>query len=401
MLFSATACNDEKEVANNSTTNTSVNESTSSEAATEVKAQLLTTEYEIEDYLDNAIIVSKNDGLLYGLIDNNGNEIIPVKYDDMEFLNDGEYLKNESEEIYILAKYENVESIFDVKGKMVLETVIPEDYEGPEPFVGLGYIRYYDKSVKVSDNTPVFYEKLTDNSINLYNKKYQKVGSTIKDKYNYTMCYINDKFSIAYNSKIYILDYNNSVLNSFDKTIYTYPTVYGDKCYLKMIDKNEDILKGNNVTTLCLDSNGNILETKKFATKAEFDVYFKSISEQYKTEDETEKENFKCYKTNSTYKVEDLNGNPLYAERYYKSLSVNGENNDCHFLTDEDDNVCIFGSQGHLYVKFGEYVNRDGKLYLLSQDGEQYIEEVYEGKNSIALVYKTSQGTQVKFHYFK
>lgn len=56
---------------------------TETEGISEGKNYKITTEYDLEDYASGYIIVSKNDGLLYGVIDKEGNEVIPVEYDNI------------------------------------------------------------------------------------------------------------------------------------------------------------------------------------------------------------------------------------------------------------------------------------------------------------------------------
>ena len=73
--------------------------------------KLFTTEYDIEDYCENAIIVSKTDGKVYGLLDNKGKEILPLDYDDLDFVNKDEYVTSEHENLYLKAEREEFEMI--------------------------------------------------------------------------------------------------------------------------------------------------------------------------------------------------------------------------------------------------------------------------------------------------
>lgn len=59
---------------------------TETEGISEGKNYKITTEYDLEDYASGYVIVSKNDGLLYGVIDKDGNEVIPVEYDNIQLV---------------------------------------------------------------------------------------------------------------------------------------------------------------------------------------------------------------------------------------------------------------------------------------------------------------------------
>lgn len=91
---------------------------------------IFSTEYDVEDYCHGCFIVSKNDGLLYGVLDRNGEEILPVKYDDIEFMNSEEIGEGKNENLYIHTKYENQCTVVNSKGEVVLDKDVSYvDYE--------------------------------------------------------------------------------------------------------------------------------------------------------------------------------------------------------------------------------------------------------------------------------
>lgn len=395
MMFVFTACGDEKINIDGGTEpseGTIETEPDFNSSVTDSMAETLVTEYTVEDYLDNAIIVSKNDGLLYGLIDNTGKEIIPVKYDDMEFFNKEDYI-NGYYDNYIWCKYESTEYIFNLKGEEIMQNE--------------ANITYAD-SVFKTENAPFFNVYNSQNSIiTIYDQKLNLIGKVeekVENIKKYNMVFISDKCYFYSSLKVEstgtystsaetigscLSDYNGNIKRDFgNQTSRSDYYFYENKCVLLFDDfaNVSSFSSSLNTKTVHIDINGNVVKEEK--------IEYQEAVKKYKNE----KKKYNFYQSNSTYKMEDLNGDPLYVERYYKELEVEGEN-DCHFLTDENDNVCIFGSQGNLYCEFGDFINKDGDLYLQTQDGDEKIEKVYEGKNSIAIMYEGYECTQIKFYY--
>ena len=83
---------------------------TEKEDTLEGKNYKITTEYDLEDYASGYVIVSKNDGLLYGVIDKDGNEVIPVEYDNIQLVR-GEDEKSDRDEVYFVCEYEGEEEV--------------------------------------------------------------------------------------------------------------------------------------------------------------------------------------------------------------------------------------------------------------------------------------------------
>ena len=78
------------------------------------------TEYDMEEYADGYIIVSKTDHLLYGVIDIDGREVIPVEYDNIDFVRrNGEVDIDQG--IYFLCEYEGEKQVLNSSGEKVLD----------------------------------------------------------------------------------------------------------------------------------------------------------------------------------------------------------------------------------------------------------------------------------------
>ena len=93
---------------------------TETEGISEGKNYKITTEYDLEDYASGYVIVSKNDGLLYGVIDKDGNEVIPVEYDNIQLVR-GEEEESDKDEVYFVCEYEGEEEVLDSNGQKILD----------------------------------------------------------------------------------------------------------------------------------------------------------------------------------------------------------------------------------------------------------------------------------------
>lgn len=115
---------------------------TEKEDTLEGKNYKITTEYDLEDYASGYVIVSKNDGLLYGVIDKDGNEVIPVEYDNIQLVR-GEDEKSDRDEVYFVCEYEGEEEVLDSNGQKILDGKV----ERVTPHLG-----------EISADSPFFYE---------------------------------------------------------------------------------------------------------------------------------------------------------------------------------------------------------------------------------------------------
>ena len=77
------------------------------------------TEYKVEEYCGNRFIVSKPDCMIYGVLDIEGNEIIPVIYNEIKLLHGKGRAAELTGTRYFKAKYKNTYIIFDYEGNIV------------------------------------------------------------------------------------------------------------------------------------------------------------------------------------------------------------------------------------------------------------------------------------------
>ena len=348
----------------------------------------LSIPYEVIDYVENCIIVSKNNGLLYGIVDNEGNEVVPVKYDELEFLNKEAYIRGEVEEIYLVARFEDEKSVLDKNGTIILKNKKDEQCDEHK----ISFLDYEHTPI-FSESTPMFAVRkntieagVRTNCENVfYNKKGEELYKT--DAVNFR--FFNEKFSLSMKgSENKLLDHTGKVINTLNGTHAT--DIYSDgKFYVGFLEVSAT--EESTGTVVILDSNANILETKKFDYLKDYQAYISEI------EPNKSKEFYNLYKSNDTYKMEDLKGNPIYLERYYKKCYPAGKHS-CVFLTDENDSVCVFGYHGKIYIEAGELFLKNKNVYLKTQNGDKEIDAVHEGMQSIIVVINNSENTEIYFY---
>lgn len=84
----------------------------------EKQGLLFSTEYEVQDFFNGYFIVSKLQGKLWGVIDDSGNEIIPLKYTSIVFENKKEVADGRNEELNFVAEDNGVKIHLNVNGEL-------------------------------------------------------------------------------------------------------------------------------------------------------------------------------------------------------------------------------------------------------------------------------------------
>ena len=336
------------------------------------------TEYDMEEYADGYIIVSKTDHLLYGVIDIDGREVIPVEYDNIDFVRrNGEVDIDQG--IYFLCEYEGEKQVLNSSGEKVLDG----DIEMQSPYLG-----------SVDENSPFFYEKYDDPSddylehdlsLRFYNVKgvmlcdidvldldsinnseYYNGGIGIKDVELITDDRILvglagvlrqrdnvNEIQVFYNVSLYNL--NGERLQEWDglATEKQYVISESNRVVFAVADYWNDEYQ---YELFAVDENGNIedlgdLNNQEKYYLSDMGVLHSTDEEQKETMSYTLGENgeYKLYKSNDTWKLEDSSGNALYDKRYYDCWHY--EN--CFFLVNEDNQVCLINSKGQILLDYG------------------------------------------------
>lgn len=348
---------------------------------------IFSTEYEIEDYCEDAIIVSKSDGTVYGLLNNKGKEILPLDYDDLDFANKSDYTDSKCDNLYISADREEYVSILTTDGKEVLKS---SD--------SLSYMNF-DLDCAVQDNLPYFRETIRSSDktaiekYKFYNEKGEllsevnarkKLGDTI---WLSNKCYID--WSIA---DTIVYGYNGEELHRFDKGLaYKFHTDDTYNLYLANYKSGYKV-DGNELEEVVIDADGNILSDSIIPENDYIGKY-----NDYRKNSKSSKK-YNLYQSNGTWKLEDWDGNTLYDERYFERLNAEGKNN-CLALTNEDNQICIIGRNGGKYIDFGILEYDDKKVFMSVSDEERFeVQTIYEGKESLIIPIKQENGFDI--YYF-
>lgn len=344
---------------------------------------LFTTEYEVVDYVENAIIVSKNDGLLYGVLDNRGNVILPISYDSVEFLNKKDYQDGYSD-IYLRALYENENYIFDLKANEIIQSDI-----------GVGYV---DTAINeyVNEDTVLFYELTTD-EYKFYNKDGKLLGSCKKtyqyDSRTWTSLYFlsNNYFMCANTDGVGVLlcDYNGTTIERIDGAFGVIKLIENEinnTSYAYFSSMKENKLDNSKFLKIEFDRNGKIINK-----------YELSSMEYHIDKDAHYPQKYNLYQTNGTWKLEDLDGNTLYDDRYYSKVYSPGKH-ECALLTDEDNYITIIGRKGNRFIESGKMQLEGESAYLLGFNNKEKAIAIYEGANSMILTTNTSYGTNIYYY---
>lgn len=406
LLFTLSACkNNSKNILKSTTyssfseTNVDVmttytTEATTTENVTLSNNKLLfSTDLSVVDYIENAVIVSKNNGMLYGVLDNNGVELIPVAYDKIIFANKDNYISGKNEKFYFIATYESDYFIFDETGK--------------ELFRSQNYLSFID--CFTDNNSPFFSEKLSNDEYAFYNKNLDLIGIATANKALEgktgsvqalsDTCYIYKEptaisGSRAY-SKVYIYDYNGNIINRFDG--YESAEVRYNS-FLGAFTKDEYILPLVNGHSLNLPTDYTVFhldQSGKTISKEEL-----TVSEyQEKYSDSSDEKTYKLYSSNSTWKLEDLSANPLLDERYYNKIDAEGEN-ECIILMNEDYEVCVFNRNGILCIDYGILTYNNETLEMLTFNSKIRVDDIYEGAESVIIPIPSSSTGYYDIYYF-
>lgn len=110
ILISNIACNNDI-----NSNQTSIKETENSKSKNEL---IFSTEYQIEDYCDGYFIVSKLQQNLWGVIDENGEEIIPLKYKIIEFANKEEVMDGRNDKLYFNVTENNITKHLNLNGEL-------------------------------------------------------------------------------------------------------------------------------------------------------------------------------------------------------------------------------------------------------------------------------------------
>lgn len=345
---------------------------------------IFSTEYTIEKYCHGRFIVSKSDGLLYGVLDMDGKEVIPVKYDEIQLMNKDALLDGVDSEAFFRAQYEETYRIFDENGNEILG----ED------------ARYIDYPLGgVSNDLPRFY-RTKSTELDIYDGEGKNIAAltfegeadsqdslTVSDvamvsenicAISYEIYSIDGTTTKYKNAKVLLCDINKdsllrkSILKEWNDTMCKINT-YNGTVVLEM-------------TSLTGEGESSYAVTKDGGTKR-VEVVSDKASNSWNLGEN------KLYQTNDTWKLIDKEGKPIYDERYYERYTEDGT----YFLENEDRQFCLIDRWGNMIADYGVFVCENNSVYY---DGSEMTDENYfAGDDGVCIVKNSNEGNQVRFFY--
>ncbi len=323
---------------------------------------VFSTEYRIEDYREGCFIVSKSDGLLYGVLDDEGNEIISLKYDNIEFL-DANTINRENQ--FLVIEYEGEKKIINSKGEIVIDKDIN--------------IIQYKLPIKYDENTPCFIYRDGGKMI-LYKENGDIVLERDYGKHDETAInFISDKYFVVSQTDINwesqskaeisgggvtLYDMEGEKINSWDNcNMFNRLFIDGDKVFFYVASENAYHKK-------IVDKDGNVEEDENIYGMKELENAIKAdLYPNYTEEINTDKdtyglENGILYKSNKTWKLTDEYGKAIYDERYYDCKEING----CYLLKNEDNEICLISSKGIKLIDYGHLTKKVNEIYFMNTE---------------------------------
>ena len=366
----------------------------------EEKNTVLKTEYEIEDYQNGLLIVSKSDGLLYGVINRNNEEIVPVKYDEIKFLKSDIAKKNDKQ--FFEATYEGKTTLFDNQGKIVIK-----DYLKSSSGNGVSAVEY---EIGDKESSPLrFAQEIFGKKLVFYNERGDVLSSfdlppsdfdkpVVSYEWVSEKCFIMSYGGMNVTSSGYeitkagtiIYDYEGNIIDQFDNTAthhyekqddedgyYIYFQRYGEELQ-SCIDQNLTV-----AAKISVDENG----VNKVVEEYDWNDWKSVLSSNSSSSYGYYLGENHLYSSNGTWKYEDASGNAVYDVRYYSCVELDN----AYLLTNEDKQVCVITNNGKKVIDYGEIVNNgDNCVFKNTVLGK---DNFFADDKSVCIVTKEGDGT--------
>ncbi len=360
----------------------------------QVKNDSLKTEYHIEDYENDYLIVSKSDGLLYGVIDRNNKVIIPVEQDAVAFCESS--LMKCKGMAFFEVEYENEKSVFNQNGEKIIENI--------EESATINGVEY--ETTSTDDSMVVLCSKKSlEPKYEFYNEDGTRKSQIEIPEYEGESVlaikeeWINETCFIVYvmTSKTfdtYLYSYDGNLLKKWKDCQFRHSNDRG-----KSGDEYHVYIEGGNwekgditAEKIGIDKDGNIKTIEKISDRlAEYasDEEPVSINKTYKVGLNNEN---RIYKSNDTWKYQDSSGNAIYDDRYYSCEKINS----AYLLSNEDKKACVITEDGKKTIDYGE-ISWDGDEDYIYQSIRLDKHNFFSDYDSVCIVTKESEGEVAHF----
>ncbi len=324
------------------------------------------TEYDVEDYCQGCFIVSKNDGLLYGMLDRNGNEILPVEYDEIVFMNKEEVCNGKHLNLYIRTKYEDESTVVNSVGQQILDKPVscveyklgvagPDSAFFEEVNEAEGFIKFYKEDGTLLSELTCG-EELRNNGSEIAEGGL-KAEWVAEDLYLLSQMGLRPKSNRGFTSNIYYALYNkdNQIVKDWGEVDGLGTGYVVDDKYTFFV-----YVKDNGVYKYTIDESGSLKEEGETSEEEILKMRQGETGITGKEFHLGENNDMKLYCSNDTWKLVDAAGNPLYDERYYECI----KKSNCYFLANENNELCLIDKNGDMLIEYGWLTKEGDDVYF-------------------------------------
>lgn len=345
------------------------------------------TEYKVEEYKKGMLIVSKSDGLLFGVVNSKNEEIIPVQYDKISFLESK--FTDKLNKQFVLAKYENQYSVFNQLGEKIIDSVNGE--------VEIVDYVHYDASTKVK------FALVQYGRFILFDENGEKIVETDIDKF--ARCspiskeWISDKYfilsGISYEGGMGVTqaqfiasmcDYVGNILENQDGYyVRSYKKLDTDNQYYLFVEDYNNA--GGGLKKVKINEDG---RWGKISESNESELEQGTMHADICLGDE---EQYRLFVSNGTWKYVDSNDSPVFDERYFSMQEIN----DAYFLSNEDKEICVLTKNGAKVLDYGRLF-KSSEEGMYEFDGSRINEDnIFADEKSLCIVTSSENGERVYF----
>lgn len=318
---------------------------------------MFSTDYQIEDYCDGLMIVSKNERRLYGVLDIEGNEWIALQYDQISFLNKDHVINGKDDTLYLGLKYEDKYTVISRKKEIILKDVLGNvvcaEYSLGERREG--YVAFAQNANTYGNRSVLLYDDKGELLLDIpWGESPFNFITMISE--NCFLVSVSNSNQTAYHVRLYNME--GEMLKEWEGTCMT-----NGENFLKYLEDDPDkaeILIGNFDGTYQfwkIDNQGNVQQVATYAQSELESIMHAAITSNQQNPlsvNDYSNDYFKLYKSNDTWKLETPNGAEMYEERYYE----------CHAYPNYD---------GTYYDSFW-LSNAENEAFMINRFGEKVID---------------------------
>lgn len=263
--------------------------------------------YNVENSNEKVVIVKERNADVRGVLDNDGNTIVPVKFDSVAWQASNKYETFE-DDTFFFAELDGYHYVYNMEGKEILKSPNEIEFANPGfitndgPFFkeiryddeGRGSLIYfYDKDGDFVSmlSYPMYYfiyedfdVMLSDPSTPTFDSDYREYGAMLDCDAISKNCYLYQKidYDLGTVKYLFFADKNGKLLNSYDCGEYKFliTSITGNAETDKYILVFSTTKSGDEYLCLDIDSNGNVISREFFDSKESYNNFIEDLKEQ-------------------------------------------------------------------------------------------------------------------------